>query len=146
MKKTPKILTLSLEEAISKKKYLVEECKILGDKFSKNPTRKAWADLQNSERHLKILTVAILNFNNDTDNNSRIKERELLVRSLDVLNKTNKVIENKKKHSPIHIFSTWFKKIIDIARLRGEIEAKIRSLTDELTNINKNNTITYSLA
>jgi seryl-tRNA synthetase len=143
-----KKLTLTAEEALKKQKELVEECKDLGVKFASKLDNTTWEQLERAEAKLNTIHLALLNLNETKANNSRIKERELLIRRLDVLNKANKSIDRKRTKLG-NLFNTWFNKlkgIVNIPPLIKEIQNRIDNLTGELVEFNKTNFITVELA
>lgn len=149
MNKDQKPITITVKDALKKKEEVTKRCKEVKSKFSKSPSMSIWSELENCEQNLHILTLSLLSINETKGNNSRIKERELLVRRLDVLKETEENIENrKKKQGHLNIFKNWFNRLkseVNISKMKRDIQKKIDKITKELEQFNENNTITVQL-
>lgn len=136
--------TVTIVKALERQTELVELCKRQGTKFSNNPNYSNWSKLEEYEEELRRIHTSIRLVNATSHNDDRIKERELLTRRLDVLDKTDKVIDKKKKKFSLAVVTKWLqKKNVDTNQLREEILLKIKKLTDQLTEFNTLNTVTY---
>jgi hypothetical protein len=139
-----KPVTITIEKALERQKQLVDLCKTQGIKFSKDPNQRNWNKLEEYEDEFKRLTLSLLLTNATLENNTRIKERELLVRRLDVLKKTNATIEKRKSKFSLKEFTRWLRnKDVDTNKLREDIIMKIDTITQELIQFNQTSVVTY---
>lgn len=140
-------ITLTIEEALKRKESLLEDCKILAKKFSQKLDEQSWRELEKAELNLSTIHLALLTVNEQKGNNSRIKERELLIKKIDAL---NKALENvkKKKTKLGNLFNDWKNKIkglVNIRSIKKKIQLRVDQLTKELETFNRSNSITIVL-
>lgn len=131
---------ITVGEAITEGERLLSQCKLLGDKFAKAPDKKLWDDLVNANKMLKAVTVARLKANSDGGNNERIKEREGLIRQLEVIKKTENRVSKSKIKNTIKSIKGWFsddKTKLNLEKVKVDILNRIDEISKELQEFNK---------
>lgn len=127
--------TMTLSQAINIKKQLLDECVVIATKFKTTPTRELWNKLEDKEEDFEKVTTAIQDANSNKKNNSRIKQRELLVRRLEVL----QGVRIKSKDFKSFFEKTFFK------TKESLIKRRIKNLANELSKFNTETTISVNL-
>lgn len=147
MRNSSNKIKMSVSEALKNQIRYLKECQTLGEKVSSQPRVDLWEKLEKAEKNLMSFYLALQTINETKGNNPRIKERELLIRRLDVLNKTE--VKIKKKQSKLGtLFNSFWNKIsnkIDIKSAKTKIQSRVDVLTKELEEFNNSHFVTVEL-